>query len=172
MILNSLKRCVVLLGSLLLLSSCGYHLGGLKASNMQHLKTFSVRMFENNSLEVQAGILVTNAVTDMVQRDGTYQLASFGECDFRIEGTITDVTYTTLQVNTADTYVSTEIGLWVEVDYRVIETKTNKVLVNKSLKKQASFYNEVTNTQTARDNAISYAARKIAEEIALNISMQ
>ncbi len=139
---------------------------------MEHLDTFSVRMFENNSLEVQAGILVTNAVTDMVQRDGTYKLASYGDCDFRIEGTITNISYRSLQVKSSNTYISTELAACVSVSYRIIETKTNAVLLAKSLTKEASFYNEDTNIQTARDNAISYAARKIAEDIALNISMQ
>lgn len=170
--LNCMKKVGLVLSSLLCLSSCGYHLHGLKAAKMEHLDTFSVRMFENNSLEIQAGILVTNAVTDMVQRDGTYKLVSPGEADFRIEGTILNVFYESLQINSSNTYVSTELDLVLLVEYRIVETKTNKILRRRTVRKDASFYNEITNTQTARDNALSYAARKLAEDIALNISTQ
>lgn len=173
---SSITKCGVLLLTALLcatsLNSCGYHLGGLKAKNMEHFSTFSVRMFENNSLEVQAGVLVTNAVTDLVQRDGTYKLASPATADFRIEGTVKDIYFSALQVNTDDTYVSTELGLNLTVDYQIVESATNKVVFKNSIKTSASFYNEVTNIQTARDNALSYAARKMAEELALSISTQ
>lgn len=154
------------------LNSCGYRLGGLKAKNMENMSSFSVRMFENNSLEVQAGILVTNAVTDLVQRDGTYKLASPATADFRIEGTITDISFSSLQVDSENTYVSTELALNLAVEYRIIESKTNKVLFAKTSQTAASFYNEVTNIQTARDNALSYAARKMAEDLVLSICTQ
>ncbi len=167
---NSMKKGLLILGILCGLSSCGYHLNGLKSKDMEHLNTFSVRMFENNSLEVQAGILVTNAVTDMVQRDGTYKLASPSDADFRIEGTITQVNFSSLQVDSDNTYISTEIQLDLTVNFRIIESKTNKTLMTRTVMQDASFYNEITNTQAARDNALSYAARKLAEDIALYIS--
>lgn len=139
---------------------------------MENMHTFSVRMFENNSLEVQAGILVTNAVTDLVQRDGTYKLASPASADFRIEGTITEIAFSSLQVDSENTYVSTELALNLSVEYRVIDSKTNKVLLSNTSRTSASFYNEVTNIQTARDNALSYATRKMAEDLVLSICTQ
>ncbi|MFI3243305.1 MAG: LPS assembly lipoprotein LptE [Akkermansia sp.] len=165
-------RCLPIVASLFCLSSCGYHLDGVKAVPLEHMDTFSVRMFENNSLEVQAGVLVTNAITDMVQRDGTYKLASSGDCDFRIEGKISNISFQSLQVKSSNTYISTELDLVLTVHYRIVETKTNETLMSRTLTKRASFYNEETNTQMARDNAISYAARKLAEDIALSISTQ
>lgn len=148
----------------LTLPGCGYHLGGYKPDELQNMHTFNVTMMENNSLEPRAAVLVTSAVADSLQRDGTYRLSSRGKSDFRIEGEISSVTFSSLRTNREDTYVSDEIAMNVSVKYRVVRNSDGKTLLENPVDVTAGFYN-MGNVQTARTNAMSYAAMLIAQRI-------
>lgn len=148
----------------LLLPSCGYHLGGYKPEKLKDMHTFSVDMMENNSLEPRAGVLLTSALTDSLQRDGTYRLSARGKSDFRIEGEIATVTYGSLRTNKEDTYISDEISMNVTVKYRVVDNAVGKELLANTLTVSSNFYNQ-GNVQTARMNAMSYAAMLAAQRI-------
>lgn len=164
-LLSSLARPALgVAACLLLLPGCGYHLGGYKPDELQNMHTFSVSMMENNSLEPRAAVLVTSAVADSLQRDGTYRLSARGKSDFRIEGEIASVTYGSLRTNREDTYVSDEIALNVSVKYRVVRNADGKTLIENPVDVSAGFYN-MGNVQTARTNAMSYAAMLIAQRI-------
>ncbi len=159
----------LLLAAPCLLSSCGYHLGGYKPDKLKDMHTFNVVMMENNSLEPRAGVLVTSAVADSMQRDGTYRLSARGKSDFRIEGDIASVTYSSLRTNREDTYVSDEIAMNVTVNYRVIDNANNQNLLENTVTVSSNFYNQ-GNVQTARMNAMSYAAMLIAQRITDNLT--
>ncbi len=157
---------------LLSLSSCGYKLGGVKSAELVHVKSISVRMFQNDSLEPLAGILVTNAVTDQLQRDGTYRIGSPTGADARLEGRIVHIRLHSLQVNPDDTYTGTEIGLEITLQCKVIDNKTGKILADFTTDAEASYFNQASsNIQAARDHAISYAARQAAENVVIRLSL-
>lgn len=163
--LLSLLACGLLAVSAgLLLPGCGYHLGGYKPDELRNMHTFNVNMMENNSLEPRAAVLVTSALADSLQRDGTYRLSSRGKSDFRIEGEVASVTYSSLRTNREDTYVSDEIAMNVTVKYRVVSNSDQKTLLSNTVEVSAGFYN-MGNVQTARTNAMSYAAMLIAQRI-------
>lgn len=151
--------------------SCGYHLGGLKSDKLEHVDTFSLRMFENNSLEPLAAILMNNAIGEILQRDGSYKLASSASADCYITGEIKSIDYTSLRPDPDDTYISEEIGIVLTVTYQITETKTGKLLMSNQIDEETSYFNNVGNVQTSRENALSYAARKIAYRIAVDISI-
>ena len=156
--------CLLTAVSCLLLPACGYHLGGYKPEKLKNMHTFSVNMMENNSLEPRAGVLLTSALADSLQRDGTYRLSSRGRSDFRIEGEIASVTYSSLRTNKEDTYISDEISMNVTVKYRVVDNADGKKLIANTLTVSSNFYNQ-GNVQTARMNAMSYAAMLAAQRI-------
>lgn len=147
------------------LASCGYHLGGLKSKAMEKMNTFSVSMFENYTTYPNVSMQLTTALTDRLQRDGTYRLASSDACDFTVQGSVRSVFASSLRTNSEDTYLSSEIGLTVVVHYRVIDNNTGKKITSGSVSEQGSYFNDDGNVQTARDSALSYATRKAAESI-------
>ena len=53
------------------------------------------------------------------------------------------------------------------VTYRIIDNKTNNVLMEYRINSTASYFNQQGDVQSARENAISYAARKIGDEVAI-----
>ena len=81
----------------LLAGSCGYQLGGTKPPKLELAQTVKVCLFTNNSLEPRAATLVTGALADELQRDGTYRLSSGADADIRVEGEVYSITFDQLR---------------------------------------------------------------------------
>lgn len=154
--------------SLLLLPACslaGYHMGGLKPDSMKELNTFAVEMFDNHSTQPMAGMLLTNALTDAMQRDGTYRLATSSHADFIIKGEVTHLSRESLLTDPDDTYLSREVGVTVHVRYTVQRVSDGKVIMERKASGQGSYFTDAGSQQSSVDSALSYAARHAAEEI-------
>lgn len=159
-----MKRLIILCALVLSLVSCGYHLGGFKREALKEVDTFCVHMFDNRTIYPNVSVQLTSALTDTLQRDGTYRLAPEGQADVRVQGEVRSVHASSLRPNWADTYLSSEIGLTVVAFYKVVSVSTGKVLLSGVVRGEGSYFN-TGNTQTARDTALSYASRRAAELI-------
>lgn len=161
----------VFVGALaLVVSSCGYHLGGIKPEYMKDMNTYCVEVFENNTVQPSVGMLMSTAMTNTMQSDGTYLLAPRSKADFILKGSVTHIERDSLRTNPDDTYVSSEIGLTVYVNYQVIDNKTGKQLTKGSTSATGSYFNQGVNTVSAMDAALSYATRLAAENITSNLT--
>lgn len=151
----------------LLLASCAslYHMGGLKPASMQELNTYAVEMFANHSTQPSAGVLLTTALSNAMQRDGTYRLAPSAQADFSVSGEITHLSRESLLTDPHDTYLSREVGITVHVRYTVRNNRTGAVIMQREATGQGSYFTDMGNQQSAVDSALSYAARNAAEEI-------
>ncbi len=156
----------------LVMSGCGYKLGGLKPGYMKDMNTFCVEMFENNSIYPNAGMLMTTALGNALQSDGAYRIAPRNEADFIVKGVVTRVHKTSLLTDTEDTYISRSIGLEVSVDYQIVDRKTGKIIRASEATGSGSYYNQIGNTMSAQDTALSYATRRAADSVALNLTSQ
>ena len=143
----------------LLAGSCGYQLGGTKPPKLELAQTVKVCLFANNSLEPRG------ALADELQRDGTYRLSSGADADIRVEGEVYSITFDQLRSSREDTYKSTELGLRLSVKYRVVDARTQEILYAGSAEEVGQFFDQ-GNIQSARTNALSYAARLVATSIA------
>ena len=165
------KICYILTGMLaVMLSSCGYHLGGVKPANMQNMNTFCVEMFENNTVQPNVGVLMTTAMANALQSDGTYRMAPRNEADFIVKGAVTHISRDSLIANTEDSYVSTYIALNVHAKYEVVDRKTGARLAGGSTSGRGSYFTQVGNTQSAIDTTLSYATRCLADDITLSLT--
>ena len=162
-----LRMAVVILT--MTLCSCGYHIGGLKPAELQNVHTMSVEVFANNTLEPRAGAMVSSAVAEEIQIEGTYGLVKSTKADVRIEGEVRSISFLQLRSSYTDTYESMEVGLRLVVDYRIVESGTNRVLRSSSATAVSSLFN-MGNQQSARTNALSYAARLVARDICSSVS--
>ncbi len=163
-LLKSLPVIGIISMLILVFPSCGYHLGGYKPNVLANMESFSVSMMANYSLEPKAAVLISSAVADTLQRDGTYRLTSRNKSDFRIEGEVSDIAYSSLRTNKDDTYISDEISMNVTVKYRIVSSVGNRTLMHSTVTVSSPFYNS-GNVQTARTNALSYAAQQIGQKI-------
>lgn len=150
--------------SAVVFSSCGYHVGGLKPEAMKDVSSIAVTMFENNSVEPRVGAVVSSTLATDIQKEGTYRLATYKDADARIEGKVSSVVYRQLRSSDSDSYRSTEVGLQLKVQYKVIDARTNKVLWVSSATAVSSLF-DVGNKQSAKTNALYYAARLVSRDI-------
>lgn len=148
-----------------MLGSCGYQLGGLINGDMKGLKTFDITMFENQTVYPNIAFQVTTAVGDTMQKDGTFRMVSPTKADFTVSGKVTHVQASSLMTNPDDSYLSTEIGLQVYVDYTIVDRKKGEVVKSGTVNGSGSFYNTTGNVQSARENALSEAARAAAQNL-------
>ena len=154
----------------LLFASCGYHLGGLKKKSLDGMETCRVEMFANHTTQPQVSRLLTTSLANALQKDGTFRLAS--SPDFTIGGTVTQVRRSVLTTDTLDTYRSSEIGLTVVVNYTLTDNRTGKAIGRGTAQGMAGYFNNNdSNMQTARENAISYAARLAADSIVRDLTL-
>lgn len=153
------------------LGACGYHVGGVKPAVLSRMDSFSVEMFSNTSTQPQVSMQLTSALTDALQSDGTYRLARRGAADFVVSGQVVSITPVSLSTDWRDTYLSSEIGLQLKVRYEVRDGKTGKELTSGVFTTESSYFNQDDiNIQNARINALSYAARLAADEIAARLT--
>lgn len=169
--MNSFRTLATTVAALSLVS-CGYHLGGMKAPAMENMNTFCVEMFANETEHPNAGLLMTTAMANTLQSDGTYRMAPRKEADFVVKGNVCKIERDSMITNTEDTYISTQIGVRVEVDYQIVDMKNGRVLLSSQASEEGNFFNEVGNTESAFESAISYATRRIADEITTNLVTQ
>lgn len=162
-------RILITAAAALVLSSCGYHLGGMKPAGMKDMNTFCVEVFGNETLYPNAGMLMTTAMANALQSDGTYRMASRKDADFIVKGTVTRASRVSQITDSDDTYVSLKLGLTVSVNYKVIERKTGKELYDSTLMETTSFFNQVGSTESAVESALSYATRRLADEITIEL---
>lgn len=155
--------------SALALSACGYHLGGMKPVSMKDMNTFCVEVFENETLYPNAGMLMTTAVGNALQSDGTYRMAPHGQADFIVKGKVARIERESLITDSEDTYISEQIGARVYVQYQIVNRKTGKILFNSEEEETGEFFNQVANPESAFESAISYATRRIADEIVIEL---
>ena len=154
---------------LMLLTSCGYHLGGVRNRSLAHLNTFCVNMFDNYTLYPNVSMQITTALADNLQRDGAFRMVS--DADMTISGAVESVTSNGLSTDSTNTYLSTEIGLTVSIRYNITENSSGKVLRSGLVSAQSSFFNNRGNVQSARDSALSYATRLAAEKIVTSLTI-
>ena len=170
---SSLCKKLPLWGLLLLLSggsACSYYsLGAKKPKSLENVNTVYVEVFKNNSVYPRAEVLLTSALSQQMSSNGLFSLAPKDKADAFIRGTITYVGLSQLQSQWYDTYKSLQTGLTLGVKYDVVDAKTGKVLRSSSTTSTANYFNK-GDGQSDRWNAYSYAARRAAEQMTLQIT--
>lgn len=144
-------------------------MGGLKPASMKNMNTFRVEMFANHSTQPAAGMLVTTALTDDMQRDGTYRLAPSSRADFSISGEVTHITRDSLLADYRDSYLSREVGLTVYVRYTVRDAR-GQVVREGSAQGDGSYFADTANVQSSVSSALSQAAHQAAESITSDLT--
>jgi hypothetical protein len=111
----------------LFLSGCaGYQLGEVKPGTYMGIEKIHVPPFKNLTLEPRLSSLVTNAVLTELQSDGTYQVATRGNCDAVLVGTIREIRKRQLRAVRTDTLRSRELSLYLYVDFHLEDPTTGQ----------------------------------------------
>ncbi len=168
---NILSIGVCCLAAVVGISSCGYRAGGYQPSVLKGRKSAFVEVFANHTIQPMLSSQTTAAVCDMLQRDGTYTLASPQKADILIRGSINNITRSSLRTNPYDSYLSSEVELTIHVTYQVVDRKSGRVLMKGSANGVGSNLSTTGNVQGAVDNALNSAALRAAELLVTNLTM-
>lgn len=163
--MNKTLVIISLLASLLLPACSGYHLGGVPAAPMVGMKTYAVSMFANKTGYPDVAMLLTTALGNTMQSDGTFSIAPSSEADFIISGSVDDVRFSQSMRDWRDTELSFEVDVTVSASYTVIQRSTGKTLTSGTVSGSGSYFTASGNTFAGRESAFSYATRNAASDI-------
>lgn len=104
----------------------GYQLGSVKPTPYQNINRIHIPTFKNETLEPRTAAIVTNSVIKQIQMDGTYEVTSKSGADAVLEGTISRVERRQLRAAQTDTLRTTEMRLFIVVEWRLIDPETGE----------------------------------------------
>ena len=159
------------LAATLALAGCaGYQIDGAKPAVLANVRTISVPMFRNDTLHPRAEAIATSAAADAIVRDGTYRLASSGDADAVLEGTIREIDYAQIRSARFDTLRPLELQNSITLDWTLRDgADPNRVLASGTSTGTSRFFVE-SNLQTARNNALPDALERATEAMVSRIA--
>jgi outer membrane lipopolysaccharide assembly protein LptE/RlpB len=147
--MNKGKPFPAVLAVLALAGCAGYEVGSIKPTPMAHVKTLAVPAFRNETLEPRVEVLLANTLIKQIQQDGTYKVADEKNADAILECTLEELERKPQRSVRGDVLITREYELEMRIRYRVLDTKTGKELMSRSVTGQTNFFASGVNAITA-----------------------
>ena len=163
------RRSVILVLLCGCLASCGYHLGYVKPAAYQTVKRVYVPTFKNLTQEPRSAVLVTNAVIQQMQRDGTYRLSNVRDADAILDASIVSIDRRQARSARFDTLRTAELDFTLVVNYQFREMRSNEVLGEGEVSGRVSQFLD-PNFQLSERQALPLMAEKVAESLVSELS--
>ncbi len=160
----------------LILSGCaGYQIGPIKPSKLKTVNTLAVNTFKNNTIQPRVEVLLANAVIKQIQQDGTYKIRDESTADALLEGTLEEIRRRPARSVRGNILSTREYTLSIRVHYRVIERSTGRVLDDRAVVGDTSFFVSGSGSVAADVNqdeiqAFPLAAEELATRLVSQIS--
>ncbi len=168
--LNSRIALVLVGASCLLWTGCaGYQMGSVQPEAFRHVRSVAVPTFRNETLEPRIAVMVTNAVIEALQRDGTYRVARAARADARLEGVIRQVKRRQVRSTRRDTLASLELEFTLEVDYVFRDLVSYAILAEGQVEGSGHQFLD-PNFQLSEREALPVAAERLAVDLVSRIS--
>jgi hypothetical protein len=106
----------------------GYQIGAVKPTPYKDIDRIHVPTFKNDTLEPRTAAIVTNAVIKGLQQDGTYEITSKDRADAVLQGRISRVERRQLRAAETDTLQTTEMRLFIVVEWSLVDPTTGQKL--------------------------------------------
>ena len=141
----------------------GYHLGPVESAAAG--RSIEVFPFNNQTLQLRFGDAVTQSLRERLQADGTYHLATHGEGDVVVTGTIKGFRRAGLSYLSAD--ITTTVNYREEVVAHVVarEGGSGRIVLEKDINGYT-----LLNVGTDISNADRQAQSLLADDLARNIT--
>lgn len=150
----------------LVLASCaGYQLDGAKPAAMAGIGTISVPMFGNDTLHPRAEALATSAVAEAFIEDGTYRIATRGEADAVLEGSVETIDYAQVRSERLDTLRPAELQNTVTLRWTLRDAADRDRILATGTSSGTSRFFVDSNLQTSRNNALPDALQRASEAL-------
>ena len=146
-----------------------YHLGSAKPEYLKDIHTLAIPVFRNNTLLPRIESVITDTVSEQIQQDGTYSIASMNSADAVLMCTIERVTRTPARSVTGNVLLTSEFDLNLIVRYQLYERATGKILDGGQLNGSTSFFVGSDVEQDERQ-AIPLAAQQLAVNLVSEVA--
>jgi len=149
-----------------LLAGCaGYHLGPVNRSIRAGEESVEVLPFNNQTLQPRLGSVLTQALREQLQTDGTYHLATHGPGDVVVTGVITRYGREAVSFLSADVTTPQDYRVTMAAYVTARDHATGKVLLDKYVTGEA-----LVHVSSDLANAERQALPLLAQDLAQNIT--
>src|SRR3989442_882031 len=128
--------------AVLALAACGYHLAGTGAVVPEGARTIRIELFTNRTHETGLEVRLHRAVEDQFRRQGTLRVATDGDADLVLSGTIRSFTSVPVAFSATDEAVQYQ-GI-MRVGLRLSESASGHVLFANKLLQQSQDFGAVS----------------------------
>ena len=157
------------LGALVLLFSLtgcmGYRVGDISGRNLQGVKSVYVPVAKNASLEPDAQVIVTDAIIQRFNSDGTLEVNQNENADSELDVTISDVHRTPVASSTSNILVTAEYQLTITAKVTYTNRRLGrKIFENIAATGVTTFFTQA-DIQEGERQAIPLAAQDLAQNV-------
>lgn len=158
----------------LLIGGCaGYKIGPVKPTRFANVQTIAVNTFKNQTLQPRVEVLLASAVIKQIQQDGTYKVADESQADAILEGTLEEIRRRPMRFVRGNVLQTREYNLQVRVHYKVTQRSTGKVLEDRVVTGDTSFFVSGSGSIAADVNQDEIQAFPLAaEELSVRLVSQ
>ena len=146
------------------LSGCAYRLGptnGIEAGS----KSVQVNVFRNETFEPRLNDALATALRRTLQQDGSYKLATRGDGDIIVNGTIIGYDRTALSFEPTDTLTARDFAVTITAQVTATERSTGRVVLDRPVSGRTTLRSGADLPSAERQ-----AAPLLAEDLARNIT--
>jgi len=160
-------RLAVLLSLPVLLMGCaGYKMGNTpKGESLSNIRVLYVPTAQNETDETGVPGIVTNAILQELDRDGTYRHARKDESDAILEITVKRIERSAIRQSTEQFLTTLQFQLILTLEYRLYDVKEKKdVFPKSSISGTTTFFVQGDQTESQRQ-ALPLAAQSAAQNL-------
>ena len=157
--------------SLVLCSCANYKMGNTpKAEGLTDVRVLYIPTVQNETDETAVPGIVTNALLQEIDRDGTYRHARKDESDASLEVTVKKIERVSIRQSTEQFLTSLQFELILTLEYRLYNMKEKKEIIPPTqLKGTTTFFVQGDQTESQRQ-ALPPAAINAAQNLVNAIS--
>ena len=161
---NTSRKLAILLA--LAMTACGYGFRHQQSNLPPEIKTIAIPMFENKTNEVRLEALVTEQVRYQFSQSQILRLVSEDQADVILRGQIISVS--SGDVSLTESTRSQVRRVSVGISVKLVRKDNNEILYDGRARQWRTYTvsaNDVTSTQTARNEALRLVVRDAAQII-------
>lgn len=154
-----------LLGIVIAVSGCGYHLSGQAGSIPDNLRQLAIPMFVNSTTVPGIERLFTVAVRERFQRDGRVRLGPDAGLTTRLQGEVRRYQLQVLATNRDDRAL--EYRIETELQVTVVDRRQGQILLQQAVIVTTEYVvsERLIPTDIARDRALQSALQDAGERV-------
>jgi hypothetical protein len=146
------------------LSGCaGYRVGDISGRNLQGVRSVYVPVVRNESLEADLQVIVTDAIIQRFNNDGTLEVNQNENADSELDVTISDVKRSAVASSTANILVTAEYQLTISARATYVNRRLGrKIFENVTVTGNTTFFTQSDILEGERQ-ALPLAAADLAQ---------